>query len=367
MTDFKIENNPKDATKFNESLSSIMNIIKSLEKEYKNDFSVYFKEGTIIDSIFSLLNFLLSIIQQLTDLIEKQDVTNINNNIIENLLSFTKELLSQKIKQIIFISKNNNIHDYNINGYQDSKNNYNIDAFNNCNTLQKTQDNFFQENFDPNLSNNTFFRSKSNKTVLQQNVVSSLNNSNSKKIKNIENQRLFLISEKNNSNIKNENPITKVKNIIKKAKNHSSSVDNNINNSCLMNKSKIFKKLKKLSQNKKENNLHSNSNLTNRKNNSDYFICPSKSPKKGKKLFNDSYRSTISVNIFQEGKEKEEREAKEILYDCMNNMKKKLGYNEKEKKKNININLKSNDFHNCLLNTLNCQSRKNLIPCTNKK
>ena len=356
MTDFKIEYNSKDALKYNETLSSIMIIIKSLEEEFKKDTSFYFKEKTIIDSIFSLLNFLLSVIQQLTELIEKQDIKNINNNIIDNLLNFTKELLSQKIKQIIFINNNNYIHNYNINGYQDANYNYNINTFNDCNTLQKTHDDFFHENFDQNLAYSPFLRSKSNKTICQRKTGGSSKNNVSKKIKNTESQKLFYISEKNSDNLNNENPITKVKNIIKNAKNYSSSVDYNINNNGLMTERRIITKMKKLSKNKKENNIHHNGSLTHRKIISVYTICPLKSPKNEKKVSKDNNGNTISKNIFREGKEKEGREAKEILFDCMNNIKKKLRYNEKEKKKKTVCQI-----------TLNSQSRRNLMPYSNKK
>ena len=102
---------------FIQSLSIITNINKELEEEFNSkesdndDFARDDVNKTIINSIFSLLNFQITIINQLAELnyqfLEKND--NNHQKIIEKLVNFTKELLYQKIKQILMLNHNNNI------------------------------------------------------------------------------------------------------------------------------------------------------------------------------------------------------------------------------------------------------------------
>ena len=103
------ENNP-----FSKSLLILDEINKDIEKEFNknNSEDIYYLrddiDKTMINSIFSLLNFQITIIKQLADLnsqISEKNET--NQNIIEKLINFTKELLSQKIKQILMLNHNN--------------------------------------------------------------------------------------------------------------------------------------------------------------------------------------------------------------------------------------------------------------------
>ena len=104
---------------FMKSLSTIININKELEKELysklydeKEDFLKDNINKTIINSIFSLLNFQITLISQLTELNSKfSKKSEINQQkIIEKLVNFTKELLYQKIKQIVILYHNNIIY-----------------------------------------------------------------------------------------------------------------------------------------------------------------------------------------------------------------------------------------------------------------
>ena len=104
---------------FMKSLSTIININKELEIEiYSNEYDEkedILKDNikkTIINSIFSLLNFQITIISQLAELnsqfSEKSEIN--QQQIIEKLVNFTKELLYQKIKQIVMLYHNNIIY-----------------------------------------------------------------------------------------------------------------------------------------------------------------------------------------------------------------------------------------------------------------
>ena len=101
------------------TLSTIININNELEiqlysKAYdeKEDFLKNNINKTIINSIYSLLNFQITLISQLTEQnFQFSENNEINQQkIIEKLLHFTKELLYQKIKQIVMLYHNNKIY-----------------------------------------------------------------------------------------------------------------------------------------------------------------------------------------------------------------------------------------------------------------
>lgn len=102
---------------FLKSLSTITNINKELEKRFNsydledNNFLNDEINKIIINSIFSLLNFQITIINQLAELNSQisEKTEESHQKLIEKLINFTKELLYQKIKQILMFNHNNNI------------------------------------------------------------------------------------------------------------------------------------------------------------------------------------------------------------------------------------------------------------------
>ena len=101
------------------SLCTIISINNELEIELysnvydeKEDFLKNNINKTIINSIYSLLNFQITLISQLTEQnFQFSENNEINQQkIIEKLLHFTKELLYQKIKQIVMLYHNNKIY-----------------------------------------------------------------------------------------------------------------------------------------------------------------------------------------------------------------------------------------------------------------
>lgn len=103
-----IQNNP-----YLKSLEVIIKINKELEEEFNfankeinNDI-----DRSMISSIFSLLDFQITLINQLSELNSQiSEKTEINQKIMEKLTNFSKELLYQKIKQILMFNHNNIIY-----------------------------------------------------------------------------------------------------------------------------------------------------------------------------------------------------------------------------------------------------------------
>ena len=88
-------------TSLQKCFSLISEMIKATESEFNENFPNKLKNSFIITSVFSLLNFQLTIIQQLTDLINQTKNNNIEcQKLIKNLLNFSKELIFHKIQQI---------------------------------------------------------------------------------------------------------------------------------------------------------------------------------------------------------------------------------------------------------------------------
>ena len=364
------ENNP-----FSKSLLILDEINKDIEKEFNknNSEDIYYLrddiDKTMINSIFSLLNFQITIIKQLADLnsqISEKNET--NQNIIEKLINFTKELLSQKIKQILMLNHNNII----FKNYIDNSSSLKIDndkikkrkkQIINCNYLI-LKDNVKKKNFQTPMR---FAEESKKNDIINTNPIKKRNikNSNNKilnntaflkyntsqlskiKLKNKakgnnkyiskESEKIFsqfpkehpkilnnIISQDNKKEKEEINPIRKVKNIIKNIK------------------------MKSLSNNKNKNmKIMNNDNLRNGKNMNNKSIVGnysvdsySNQDSKIKNSFsfneieNENANRKSYINKLTNNNNIKELETSQILHECMNNVKNRLN-SKKEEQQNL--------------------------------
>ena len=424
---------------FMRSIILLNDILKDLEKELENKNNYSVNDKNKIKSLFSLLYFELTFIQQISKINANNHVSkNQNEHIFNNTINYNKELLSKKIEQFLFFynDKNKNVELYKNCIQNTCINNENNNKNNNQKVNPKIKGNFYLKkkviiNHNNNININKTFnlnkkinnenldnRNKKNQiinnnnkidvynakmnlrycydTTLKNNKINKVNNlaKNLKKIinkKNNENRNkskdnLKLMKsnknilnnlnldkindnnvneEKKNSNLdlnfsktinnfykpskskdnlsnndisilnssvdeKDDNPIRKVKNIIKKVRNKNNSVD------CKLSHLSKNEKNDKLDQknNKEENNKNINSISINDPNT--YKLIS----KSGflYSTFNDKDKTKTNENIRSSFCQKA-REAKEILFDCMNQIQKKLNSNEKNRDihKSLNI------------------------------
>ena len=145
----------------------------------------------------------------------------------------------------------------------------------------------------------------------------------------------MLINKKNsllNSSVdeKDDNPIRKVKNIIIKVRNKNNSVDCKLCHLSKIEKNdKLDQKNNKEENNKNINNISINDPNTYKLISKSGFLYST---------FNDKDKTKTNESIRSSFYQKA-REAKEILYDCMNQIQKKLNSNEKNRDihKSLNI------------------------------
>jgi len=407
-------NNP-----FMNSLSIIIKINKELEEDFNKNYSFNINilnediDKTIIASIFSLLNFQITIINQLTEL--NSQMSDKTDNILQKLISFTKELLYQKIKQILMFNHNNIIYKNYIDNSSSLKinndktkrkkkqiinlNNKNfiddgtsIDNTNKSKIINKTLDvelnsinfDFKKNNIDiyskkcltklkiqtpikynedininniKNINKSNIIRRKNIKINKNKNkkindtVSRNYNKSNFSEKKSLTQTRNDKESLKNgkysNKYIKKKtldsillkindkekekediNPITKVKNIIKNIK---------LNSSLSSERTKIIEKHNNFYSLTNNNySLDSNSNNDGKRKNS-FSVCENEKNDKGS-------NSKIIAKYKNNNISNKDIDTSQILYECMNNVRKRLLANENEKnnkqlnQNNINMN-----------------------------
>ena len=245
---------------FMKSLSTIININKELEKELysklydeKEDFLKDNINKTIINSIFSLLNFQITLISQLTELNSKfSKKSEINQQkIIEKLVNFTKELLYQKIKQIVILYHNNII-------YKNYIDNSSLLKINNDkykkkkNLFNLNESNIFINNNNSLEINN---KSKNHNKILDKELDIKNNDKNQINLKNSNEKE-----NKNEKKIKFQTPIKYVKiykrTIFTKNNKKGNIQNNNINNKKKLNNNVSHNcKTTKLSKNKIKNQI----------------------------------------------------------------------------------------------------------------
>ena len=406
-------NNP-----FMNSLSIIIKINKELEEDFNKNYSLNINitnediDKTIITSIFSLLNFQITIINQLTEL--NSQISDKTDNILQKLISFTKELLYQKIKQILMFNHNNIIYKNYIDNSSSLKINNDktkkkkrqiinlsnknfiddgasIDNNNKSKIINKTLDVELNSiNFDLKKNNIDIYSKKClTKLKIQTPIkyneditiksINNINKSNIIKRKNIKKNKNKIInntvlrnynksnySEKKsltqtkntNESLKNGkysnkyikkktldsillkindkekekediNPITKVKNIIKNIK---------LNSSLSSEKTKIIEKHNNFYSLTNNNNysIDSNSNNDGKRKNS-FSLCENENNDKDSNNKIGAKNKNNNIN-------NKDIDTSHILYECMNNVRKRLLANENEKnnrqfnQNNINMN-----------------------------
>ena len=360
---------------FINSLSILININKEIEEEFKQDSSFnsnyinYDIDKTIIESIFSLLNFQLTIITQLTELYSQIDETeylihqkikqilmfNHNNitykNYIDNSssLRINKDKIKKKKKQFINIhgrnlfendmENNNNNTDFkkinrtlekNFNSMNLDINSNNIDIYNKkCSTkygIQETPIKNIEMDNNLNYLNKTGIFPSYKPVKTRQLIYKKTNlsgktkkgNTNYLKSGKIVNKYTKLKTKDNILHKPNEkrkkkeeiNPITKVKNIIKNIKLNLSYSTGKFNN------------------NEKQNNRYSlvyNNNYSDDRNNSYYSNNQQSFLLSENKSDNSTVYKTTNQNKFKK------LETSQILNECMKNVKKRLISNSKDK------------------------------------
>ena len=368
-------------TNLHKCFSLISEMIKATESEFNENFPNKLKNSFIITSIFSLLNFQLKTIQQLTDLFNQTKNNNTENKkLVKNLLNLSKELIFHKIQQIFsYIQKNTN----NSISYRNrerkslktqrapkkliikiNKTNNSINKDKNPNNLRiKTEathenknNSLYKKPINMKNNNNEYsmytppkkYLSKNNVTPnkiennLSVNDLFALTESNIKKnrnliktsLRNYDISKSFIDSEKRknktiiikkpnnkpnyNDNEENEiNPIRKVKNIIINAKLHSSFsvIGNNTISIKEKDENEAINQEKKYSQ-----NFHKDVDYYSRSGNKNIM----KELMKNNKKLNSNNTAIGRIGM-------KEREASEIFNDCMNNVKKRLDIDEKNK------------------------------------
>ena len=394
---------------FMKSLSTIININKELEKEiYSNEYDEkedILKDNikkTIINSIFSLLNFQITIISQLAELnsqfSEKSEIN--QQQIIEKLVNFTKELLYQKIKQIVMLYHNNIIYKNYIDNSSSLKINNDKHKKKKNQLINLNESNFFINNNNSLEINNKVKKpnkiidkeiNSKNKDKTQINLKNSVEkeNQNEKMVKfqtpvkyeKINNyKRTIFIKNNKKGNIQNNiNNNNKLNNTVfhnynttklskKKIKNQT------IKNNTLLGNDKIhnnisqeeinpIRKIKNIIKNIKINSSISNKKYKNKNKRNNIFTHDKNINSLIFNYSNDSMNnqeSQIKNSFSYHGTENNEKveknfinklnkkdiETSHILNECMNNVKKRLAVeNEKNNKKEEQKNLTDRNIY----------------------
>ena len=402
-------------TSLQKCFSLISDMIKAAESEFNENFPKKLKNSFIITSIFSLLNFELTIIQQLTDLINQTKNNNIEcKKLVKNLLNFSKELIFHKIQQIFSDTQNNynnpisnrndirkglktqkiskklvsnsnkqnknkirekilkhqrgrtdSIHENktNINNllykkpiYVKNKNNINRYSMYTPPKNFPSKNNIKLNNTLNNSSINDIFKLTENNSNKNRNIVkSALRNYNKSKScinsEKRENKTIIVNRLQNKSTcIENEeneiNPIRKIKNIIIKAKFRSSlSMDGNS---------------KSIMSQKEENETLNQEKKFSPTFNKDIDYYNKFENKNIMRELMENNKKLSNHNTIIERIEIKERETNEIFNDCMNNVKKRLDNDEKNKTKKLLSHIKN------FKNAYNSNNYKNIYNKNNK-
>ena len=318
----------------------VSDIIRELEKEWykKLNYNNYLKN--LAHNIFSLLNYQITVIQQLSEI-------NFDTS-IEPILLFNKNVISKKIEQILYFNENSieaKKNWYITKNFFDEKSN-----IQNTITYNKTAKNFYKKlkpvepkKYQILSSNNSRKKMKNNNIDLRlieeeessRKLMTSFNNESMKPNNTFYKNRSINLLHKNVRGAF-ENPVRKVKNIIinAKQKRNSDSLDKNcsINNKIKNGINvKIFPGLKNNNMNLSTNNIFYTEN-------NEY----SKKSRKNSKNQDCEENGNFIIKV----ETIKDRETKTILHDGMKNIKQKLRLGDTEKKvtKSIKYYIKNNSM-----------------------
>jgi hypothetical protein len=365
---------------FPNSIKVISHLIKELEIEWYEKIKDNENISNLLFNLFSLLNSPVILFQQISDITldkyTKKDfdkIITLNKNKIskniEEILNFNTEK-NKNINSSTTLSINNynvNVNTENLNINDSKNNNENIRYFKNlrkyaslddcvCNSkkkvIGKTKNNFSNgNNIILNTLNNSRNNINKNNSLLDNKKHFDDNVKMSKCLSSCDYNRTYSKNE-NNYRIKSvdnafENPITKIKNIIMKAKqDKNSSLPNNINNIFINsnNTKNIYGSVNSSTGNiikpGKEYETINNNSVWKTGNKKSYIKDINVRMNKINNLKNNFMRHNIYYNnedncknniIIKVGKKKD-RETKQILYDGMKSIQNKLNSREKYKK-----------------------------------
>lgn len=365
---------------FPNSIKVISHLIKELEIEWYEKIKDNENISNLLFNLFSLLNSPVILFQQISDI----TLDKYTKKDLDKIITLNKNKISKNIEEILNFNteKNKNINssttlsinNYNVNvntenlNINDSKNNNeNIRYFKNlrkyaslddcvCNSkkkvIGKTKNNFNSgNNIILNTLNNSRNNINKNNSLLDNKKHFDDNVKMSKCFSSCDYNRTYSKNE-NNYRIKSvdnafENPITKIKNIIIKAKqDKNSSLPNNINNIFINsnNTKNIYGSVNSSTGNiikpGKEYETINNNSVWKTGNKKSYIKDINVRMNKINNLKNNFMRHNIYYNnedncknniIIKVGKKKD-RETKQILYDGMKSIQNKLNSREKFKK-----------------------------------
>ena len=365
---------------FPNSIKVISHLIKELEIEWYEKIKDNENISNLLFNLFSLLNSPVILFQQISDI----TLDKYTKKDLDKIITLNKNKISKNIEEILNFNteKNKNINssttlsinNYNVNvntenlNINDSKNNNeNIRYFKNlrkyaslddcvCNSkkkvIGKTKNNFNSgNNIILNTLNNSRNNINKNNSLLDNKKHFDDNVKMSKCLSSCDYNRTYSKNE-NNYRIKSvdnafENPITKIKNIIIKAKqDKNSSLPNNINNIFINsnNTKNIYGSVNSSTGNiikpGKEYETINNNSVWKTGNKKSYIKDINVRMNKINNLKNNFMRHNIYYNnedncknniIIKVGKKKD-RETKQILYDGMKSIQNKLNSREKFKK-----------------------------------
>lgn len=365
---------------FPNSIKVISHLIKELEIEWYEKIKDNENISNLLFNLFSLLNSPVILFQQISDI----TLDKYTKKDLDKIITLNKNKISKNIEEILNFNteKNKNINssttlsinNYNVNvntenlNINDSKNNNeNIRYFKNlrkyaslddcvCNSkkkvIGKTKNNFSNgNNIILNTLNNSRNNINKNNSLLDNKKHFDDNVKMSKCLSSCDYNRTYSKNE-NNYRIKSvdnafENPITKIKNIIIKAKqDKNSSLPNNINNIFINsnNTKNIYGSVNSSTGNiikpGKEYETINNNSVWKTGNKKSYIKDINVRMNKINNLKNNFMRHNIYYNnedncknniIIKVGKKKD-RETKQILYDGMKSIQNKLNSREKFKK-----------------------------------
>ena len=305
-------------------------LIRELEKEWytKLSFEKYLKN--LAQNIFSLLNYEITVIQQLSEI--SFDTS------IEPILLFNKNVISKKVERILYF--NEYLGENKVNSSTLKNSFYKVSNEQSIKEYEKTAKNFYKKLNTDESKNYQILTSNKSRKIFNTNNGQRLTEEKesprkhiiSFKDENIKANNTFTKNKSVNLFQKNvrgvfENPVRKVKNIIinAKQKRNSGSLDkyrkHNSKNKNGINV-KIFPGLKKNKINLSSNNIfYTESNESSKK-----------SLKNSKNQdFEENGNFIIKVETVKD------RETKQILQDGMKNIKQKLRLSEKENKVTTSI------------------------------
>ena len=365
---------------FPNSIKVISHLIKELEIEWYEKIKDNENISNLLFNLFSLLNSPVILFQQISDI----TLDKYTKKDLDKIITLNKNKISKNIEEILNFNteKNKNINssttlsinNYNVNvntenlNINDSKNNNeNIRYFKNlrkyaslddcvCNSkkkvIGKTKNNLNNgNNIILNTLNNSRNNINKNNSLLDNKKHFDDNVKMSKCLSSCDYNRTYSKNE-NNYRIKSvdnafENPITKIKNIIMKAKqDKNSSLPNNINNIFINsnNTKNIYGSVNSSTGNiikpGKEYETINNNSVWKTGNKKSYIKDINVRMNKINNLKNNFMRHNIYYNnedncknniIIKVGKKKD-RETKQILYDGMKSIQNKLNSREKFKK-----------------------------------